>query len=196
LNEIIALLNFIPGKAASHDRSSPADKHGSAVFMGGFVTGDPQPWGRAGSAAGRLEHAWRRWRAVHGFTGAADPPTSYVGCSLTEPMGQPRVVMGIDAAEAIRFADFLDRRAGLCKPRPEPVPPDVQLPSPPQPAVTRPQAIEAEYPVLSAESTQTSATRAFEQIPAIETWPRRPSDPVGDEITRWKVNDQPRRFHR
>src|ERR1700761_6215064 len=134
------LLNFIPGKAASADEVMPADGHGCAVSTGGFMPDDPWPWGRASSAAGRLEQAWLRWRSVHGFTGAADPPTSYVGRSQTEPMDQPRVVMGIDAAEAIRFADFLDRRAGLCKPRPEPPRPSDQVTVPAQTPVTGPQA--------------------------------------------------------
>ena len=93
----------------------------------------PGSSGHAGVAARRLEQAWLQWRAVHGFTGPVDPPTSYVGRSLTEPMGRPRVVMGIDAAEAIRFADFLDRRADLRKPRPGPAAPGEELAdSPPE----------------------------------------------------------------
>ena len=160
------------------------------------MTDDPWPWGRASSAAGRLEQAWLRWRSVHGFTGAADPPTSYVGRSQTEPMDQPRVVMGIDAAEAIRFADFLDRRAGLCKPRPEPPRPSDQVTVPAQTPVTGPQAAEAEYPVLTAAATRATGTRAFERVPVPGTRPRTAPDPVGDEIARWEISRQPRRYRR
>ncbi len=69
---------------------------------------DPELVARAGYAAARLEQAWERWRALHGLGGSADPLASYVGYSLKEPMGQPRVVIGVDAAEAEFFADFLD----------------------------------------------------------------------------------------
>ena len=69
---------------------------------------DPELVARAGYAAARLEQAWERWRALHGLSGSADPLASYVGYSLKEPMGQPRVVIGVDAAEAEFFADFLE----------------------------------------------------------------------------------------
>jgi hypothetical protein len=69
---------------------------------------DPELVARAGYAAARLEQAWERWRALHGLGGSADPLASYVGYSLKEPMGQPRVVIGVDAAEAESFADFLE----------------------------------------------------------------------------------------
>jgi hypothetical protein len=69
---------------------------------------DPELVARAGYAAARLEQAWERWRALHGLGGSADPLASYVGYSLKEPMGQPRVVIGVDAAEAEFFADFLE----------------------------------------------------------------------------------------
>jgi hypothetical protein len=69
---------------------------------------DPELVARAGYAAARLEQAWERWRALHGLDGSADPLASYVGYSLKEPMGQPRVVIGVDAAEAEFFADFLE----------------------------------------------------------------------------------------
>src|SRR6202161_4958621 len=74
----------------------------------GSTMRDPQWVGRAGYAAARLEQAWERWRALHGLGGSADPLASYVGYSLKEPMGQPRVVIGVDAAEAEFFADFLE----------------------------------------------------------------------------------------
>jgi hypothetical protein len=72
------------------------------------VMDDPELCARAGYAAVRLEQAWQRWRTFHRLGGPADPLASYVGYSLAEPMGQPRVVIGFDAAEAIFFADFLD----------------------------------------------------------------------------------------
>ena len=70
--------------------------------------GDPELVRRAGYAAARLEQAWERWRALHGLSGSADPLASYVGYSHKDPMGQPRVVIGVDAAEAEFFADFLE----------------------------------------------------------------------------------------
>jgi hypothetical protein len=69
---------------------------------------DPELVARARYAAARLEQAWDRWRTLHGLGGAMDPLASYVGYSLKEPMGQPRVVIGLDAAEAEYFADFLE----------------------------------------------------------------------------------------
>jgi hypothetical protein len=39
----------------------------------------------------------------------SQPIVSYVGYSLKEPWGEPRVVIGIDADEAEYLADFLDR---------------------------------------------------------------------------------------
>jgi hypothetical protein len=69
---------------------------------------DPELVARARYAAARLEQAWERWRTLHGLGGVADPLASYVGYSLKEPMGQPRVVVGLDAAEAEYFADFLE----------------------------------------------------------------------------------------
>jgi hypothetical protein len=69
---------------------------------------DPELIARARYAAARLEQAWDRWRTLHGLGGVADPLASYVGYSLKEPMGQPRVVIGLDAAEAEYFAEFLE----------------------------------------------------------------------------------------
>jgi hypothetical protein len=58
----------------------------------------------------RLESAWEQWRALHGLAVApAQPVVSYVGYSLKEPWGEPRVVIGIDADEAEYLAEFLDR---------------------------------------------------------------------------------------
>jgi len=71
---------------------------------------DPNLIMRAQQAAAELEQAWDRWRTMHGL--GIDPPppvSSYVGYSLEEPWGQPRVVFGIDAREAEQLAALLDR---------------------------------------------------------------------------------------
>lgn len=71
---------------------------------------DPNLIVRAQQAAAELERAWDRWRTLHGL--GIDPPppvSSYVGYSLEEPWGQPRVVFGIDAREAEQLAALLDR---------------------------------------------------------------------------------------
>lgn len=81
---------------------------------------DPELVARAGYAAARLEQAWERWRALHGLAGSSDPLASYVGYSLKEPMGQPRVVLGVDASEAEYFADFLESHECASVAPPEP----------------------------------------------------------------------------
>ena len=66
---------------------------------------DPELMLRAQRAATELERAWDRWRTMHGLGGDPLPPvSSYVGYSLEEPWGQPRVVFGIAAAEAEHLA--------------------------------------------------------------------------------------------
>ena len=71
---------------------------------------DPELVARAKRAATRLESAWEQWRALHGLAVApGQPVVSYVGYSLKEPWGEPRVVIGIDADEAEYLAEFLDR---------------------------------------------------------------------------------------
>jgi len=71
---------------------------------------DPELVARAQRAAARLESAWEQWRALHGLGVApGQPVVSYVGYSLQEPWGEPRVVIGIDADEAEFLADYLDR---------------------------------------------------------------------------------------
>lgn len=71
---------------------------------------DPELVARAKRAAMRLESAWEQWRALHGLAVApGQPVVSYVGYSLREPWGEPRVVIGIDADEAESLAAFLDR---------------------------------------------------------------------------------------
>jgi len=71
---------------------------------------DPDLVVRAQRAAAELERAWDRWRTMHGLgTDPLPPVSSYVGYSLEEPWGQPRVVFGIDAREAEHLAALLDR---------------------------------------------------------------------------------------
>ncbi len=73
---------------------------------------DPELVARAKRAATRLESAWEQWRALHGLAVApGQPVVSYVGYSLKEPWGEPRVVIGIDADEAESLAAFLDRES-------------------------------------------------------------------------------------
>jgi hypothetical protein len=91
---------------------------------------DPELVARAGYAAARLEQAWERWRVLHGLGGSADPLASYVGYSLKEPMGQPRVVIGLDAAEAEFFADFLESHDCAAS-APDPAPAAGISPAPP-----------------------------------------------------------------
>lgn len=70
---------------------------------------DPDLMQRADRAAVVLEQAWERWRAVHGLGAEPLPPvSSYVGYSLEEPWGQPRVVFGLRADEAELLASQLD----------------------------------------------------------------------------------------
>ena len=71
---------------------------------------DPDLVTRAQRAAAALERAWERWRAMHGLTAEPmTPVTSYVGYSIEEPWGRPRVVFGVDAREAELLAALLDR---------------------------------------------------------------------------------------
>jgi hypothetical protein len=70
---------------------------------------DPELVMRAQRAAMELEQAWERWRTMHRLVPDPLPPvSSYVGYSMEEPWGQPRVVFGIDAREAEQFAALLD----------------------------------------------------------------------------------------
>jgi hypothetical protein len=70
---------------------------------------DPDLVKRAERAAISLERAWTRWRAAHGLDAGPMPPvSSYVGYSLVEPWGQPRVVFGVGAEEAEKLAALLD----------------------------------------------------------------------------------------
>jgi hypothetical protein len=71
---------------------------------------DPELVFKAQLAASALERAWHRWRVMHGLV--ADPMpaiSSYVGYSLEEPWGQPRVVFGVSANDAEQLAALLNR---------------------------------------------------------------------------------------
>ena len=71
---------------------------------------DPDLVVRAQLAASALESAWQRWRGVYGHTADSMPAvSSYVGYSLQEPWGVPRVVFGIAAEDAERLAALIDR---------------------------------------------------------------------------------------
>ncbi|HTT50321.1 MAG TPA: hypothetical protein VMH35_02815 [Streptosporangiaceae bacterium] len=55
-----------------------------------------------------MERAWERWRSAHGLAAEPLPPvSSYVGYSIEEPWGRPRVVFGVAAEDAERLAEFL-----------------------------------------------------------------------------------------
>jgi hypothetical protein len=70
---------------------------------------DPELIMRAQRAAMELERAWDRWRTIHGLGTEPPPPvSSYVGYSMEEPWGEPRVVFGIDAREAEQLTALLD----------------------------------------------------------------------------------------
>lgn len=71
---------------------------------------DPNLVSRAQRAAAVLERAWDQWRALHGLGAEPSPPvSSYVGYSLEEPWGQPRVVFGVPAEDAEQLAALLER---------------------------------------------------------------------------------------
>jgi hypothetical protein len=155
---------------------------------------DPELCARAGYAAVRLEQAWQRWRTFHRLGGPADPLASYVGYSLAEPMGQPRVVIGFDAAEAIFFADFLDSQGAARSLPHEPASAGDRLDARPgvlpQPDMARLDAAEAEHPVIPGPADRPRDTRAFAEIPPHGTWPPAP-DQVGAEIARWNLGGKP-----
>lgn len=113
---------------------------------------DPELVARAQRAATRLESAWEQWRALHGLAVApGQPVVSYVGYSLKEPWGEPRVVIGIDADEAEYLAEFLDRdecaRRGQHGPPQQAQLPQAQLPQAQLPQVQLPQVPIRQMPI-------------------------------------------------
>src|SRR6266516_5439825 len=99
---------------------------------------DPDLVGRARRAAAELEQAWNRWRNAYGACAEPlAPVSSYVGYSLEEPWGEPRVVFGVAAEEAEQLAALLDGldRGGRAAPGlPAPGRPAIELPMPGRPA--------------------------------------------------------------
>jgi hypothetical protein len=92
---------------------------------------DPRLISRAQRAATMLERAWDRWRDAHGLAAEPLPPvSSYVGYSIEEPWGRPRVVFGVDAADAEKLATLLQECAAL---------PATALQQPPVPHQAAPQ---------------------------------------------------------
>jgi hypothetical protein len=74
---------------------------------------DPRLVSRAQRAATMLERAWERWRATQGLEAEPMPPvSSYVGYSIEEPWGRPRVVFGVNAEDAERLAALLQENVG------------------------------------------------------------------------------------
>jgi hypothetical protein len=75
---------------------------------------DPRLVSRAQRAATMLERAWEQWRTVQGLEAEPLPPvSSYVGYSIEEPWGRPRVVFGVDAEDAERLAALLQTSIGF-----------------------------------------------------------------------------------
>ncbi len=88
---------------------------------GGTQMRDPDLVQRAEQAATELEQAWLRWRARHGLGSRRPPPvSSYVGYSVEEPWGQPRVILGVEASEAERLVAMLDGDGRVGPSRAEP----------------------------------------------------------------------------
>jgi hypothetical protein len=180
---------------------------------------DPELVARAGYAAARLEQAWERWRALHGLGGSSDPLASYVGYSHKEPMGQPRVVIGVDVAEAENFADFLESHecVGVAQTEPRPVngvahrPVDGPAPAPrdvpSEPMVrmadttdpaaltgasTAARAAHAEEAVLTGPGPSPGpATKVFHQAPAAQEHPHDAHDPLAAELAGWASGELP-----
>lgn len=74
---------------------------------------DPELAARAQRAAVRLEQSWERWRQLRGLNNEPSQPiSSYVGYSLVEPWGRPRVVFGVGAEEAEQLSALLESDEG------------------------------------------------------------------------------------
>ena len=109
---------------------------------------DPRLVSRAQRAATMLERAWERWRATQGLETEPMPPvSSYVGYSIEEPWGRPRVVFGVNAEDAERLAALLQESVGY---GPDGLPraadPGYRPPVPGAFAADRPAAADRGYP--------------------------------------------------
>jgi hypothetical protein len=62
---------------------------------------------QATGAATQLERTWRHWRATRGLPDGANHVVAGVGYSPEDPMGQVRVVINVDAADALLFAEII-----------------------------------------------------------------------------------------
>jgi hypothetical protein len=62
---------------------------------------------QASGAATRLELTWKRWRGTRGLPDGGDPMAAYAGHSREDPAGQARVVINVDAADALLFAEMI-----------------------------------------------------------------------------------------
>src|SRR6266516_5388523 len=102
---------MLPGREIARQAHPGRHVAGAGPLSGeGRTMRDPELVARAQRAATRLESAWEQGRALHGLAVApGQPVVSYVGYSLKEPWGEPRVVIGIDADEAEYLAEFMDR---------------------------------------------------------------------------------------
>ncbi len=173
---------------------------------------DPELVARAQRAATRLESAWEQWRALHGLAVApGQPVVSYVGYSLKEPWGEPRVVIGIDADEAEYLAEFLDRDECVQRvqiPQQQGLPQYEALPSPgltqqghtqngltqnglTQQGLTQ-QGLTQRRPEPPTEGTGEHARAAL--LGASVSYGRHAPDPVRDmatELTGWKPDELP-----
>src|SRR5260370_3080309 len=95
---------------AASDARGPAIRRERVVARGGIAMRDPELVFKAQLAASALERAWQHWRVIHGLLADPMPATSsYVGYSLEEPWGQPRVVFALAATHAQQLAALLER---------------------------------------------------------------------------------------
>ena len=151
------------GGGVPHRGCCPAETLPAGHILEGTLPGPVRSQGRvarAQRAATRLESAWEQWRALHGLAVApGQPVVSYVGYSLKEPWGEPRVVIGIDADEAEYLAEFLDRDE--CAQRGQQVPPQqAQLPQVPIRQVPTQQVPLQSGPVQSGPLQQVKLTES------------------------------------
>jgi hypothetical protein len=120
-----------PGGGVPHRGCCPAGKSPRQAHPGRRVAGAGPLSGEGRTCSARRDAPGicrEQWRSLHGLAVApGQPVVSYVGYSLKEPWGEPRVVIGIDADEAEYLAEFLDRDE--CAQRGQQVPPQqAQLP--------------------------------------------------------------------